>query len=111
MKLRELLVGIGFKVNEQNINAVESKIGKIKKNLSEVGTASTRAADMTSKGMATVGNASERAKQKTESAFSGIESKARGANEELHKMDSTLTGLKNKFVGALAFFREHYQDG
>lgn len=103
MKLRELLVGIGFKVNEQNINAVESKIGKIKKNLSEVGTASTRAADMTSKGMATVGNASERAKQKTESAFSGIESKARGANEELHKMDSTLTGLKNKFVGALAF--------
>ena len=53
--------------------------------------------------MATVGNASERAKQKTESAFSGIESKARGANEELHKMDSTLTGLKNKFVGALAF--------
>lgn len=85
MKLRELLVGIGFKVNEQNINAVESKIGKIKKNLSEVGTASTRAADMTSKGMAT------------------IESKARGANEELHKMDSTLTGLKNKFVGALAF--------
>lgn len=58
---------------------------------------------MTSKGMATVGNASERAKQKTESAFSGIESKARGANEELHKMDSTLTGLKNKFVGALAF--------
>lgn len=103
MKLRELLIGIGFKVNEQNINAVESKIGKIKKNLSEVGTASTRAADMTSKGMATVGNASERAKQKTESAFSGIESKARGANEELHKMDSTLTGLKNKFVGALAF--------
>lgn len=103
MKLRELLVGIGFKVNEQNINAVESKIGKIKKNLSEVGTASTRAADMTSKGMATVGNASERAKQKTESAFSGIESRARGANEELHKMDSTLTGLKNKFVGALAF--------
>lgn len=103
MKLRELLVGIGFKVNEQNINAVESKIGKIKKNLSEVGTASTRAADMTSKGMATVGNASERAKQKTESAFSGIESKARGANEELHKMDSTLTGLKNKFVSALAF--------
>lgn len=79
MKLRELLIGIGFKVNEQNINAVESKIGKIKKNLSEVGTASTRAADMTSKGMATVGNASERAKQKTESAFSGIESKARGA--------------------------------
>lgn len=103
MKLRELLIGIGFKVNEQNINAIESKIGKIKKNLSEVGTASTRAADMTSKGMATVGNASERAKQKTESAFSGIESKARGANEELHKMDSTLTGLKNKFVGALAF--------
>lgn len=103
MKIRELLVGIGFKVNEQNINAVESKIGKIKKNLSEVGTASTRAADMTSKGMATVGNASERAKQKTESAFSGIESKARGTNEELHKMDSTLTGLKNKFVGALAF--------
>lgn len=103
MKLRELLIGIGFKVNEQNINAVESKIGKIKKNLSEVGTASTRAADMTSKGMATVGNASERAKQKTESAFSSIESKARGANEELHKMDSTLTGLKNKFVGALAF--------
>jgi tape measure domain-containing protein len=103
LKLRELLIGIGFKVNEQNINAVESKIGKIKKNLSEVGTASTRAADMTSKGMATVGNASERAKQKTESAFSGIESKARGANEELHKMDSTLTGLKNKFVGALAF--------
>lgn len=103
MKLRELLIGIGFKVNEQNINAVESKIGKIKKNLSEVGTASTRAADMTSKGMATVGNASERAKQKTESAFSGMESKARGANEELHKMDSTLTGLKNKFVGALAF--------
>lgn len=103
MKLRELLIGIGFKVNEQNINAVESKIGKIKKNLSAVGTASTRAADMTSKGMATVGNASERAKQKTESAFSGIESKARGANEELHKMDSTLTGLKNKFVGALAF--------
>lgn len=103
MKLRELLIGIGFKVNEQNINAVESKIGKIKKNLREVGTASTRAADMTSKGMATVGNASERAKQKTESAFSGIESKARGANEELHKMDSTLTGLKNKFVGALAF--------
>lgn len=103
MKLRELLIGIDFKVNEQNINAVESKIGKIKKNLSEVGTASTRAADMTSKGMATVGNASERAKQKTESAFSGIESKARGANEELHKMDSTLTGLKNKFVGALAF--------
>lgn len=103
MKLRELLIGIGFKVNEPNINAVESKIGKIKKNLSEVGTASTRAADMTSKGMATVGNASERAKQKTESAFSGIESKARGANEELHKMDSTLTGLKNKFVGALAF--------
>lgn len=103
MKLRELLIGIGFKVNEQNINAVESKIGKIKKNLSEVGTASTRAADMTSKGMATVGNASERAKQKTESAFSGIESKARGANEELHKMNSTLTGLKNKFVGALAF--------
>lgn len=103
MKLRELLIGIGFKVNEQNINAVESKIGKIKKNLSEVGTASTRAADMTSKGMATVGNASERAKQKTESAFSGIESKARGTNEELHKMDSTLTGLKNKFVGALAF--------
>ena len=103
MKLRELLIGIGFKVNEQNINAVESKIGKIKKNLSEVGTASTRAADMTSKGMATVGNVSERAKQKTESAFSGIESKARGANEELHKMDSTLTGLKNKFVGALAF--------
>lgn len=103
MKLRELLIGIGFKVNEQNINAVESKIGKIKKNLSEVGTASTRAADMTSKGMTTVGNASERAKQKTESAFSGIESKARGANEELHKMDSTLTGLKNKFVGALAF--------
>lgn len=103
MKLRELLVGIGFKVNEQNINAVESKIGKIKKNLSEVGTASTRAADMTSKGMATVGNASERAKQKTESAFSGIESRARGANQELHKMDSTLTGLKNKFVGALAF--------
>lgn len=103
MKLRELLIGIGFKVNEQNINAVESKIGKIKKNLSEVGTASTRAADMTSKGMSTVGNASERAKQKTESAFSGIESKARGANEELHKMDSTLTGLKNKFVGALAF--------
>ena len=98
-----MLIGIGFKVNEQNINAVESKIGKIKKNLSEVGTASTRAADMTSKGMATVGNASERAKQKTESAFSGIESKARGANEELHKMDSTLTGLKNKFVGALAF--------
>lgn len=97
------MIGIGFKVNEQNINAVESKIGKIKKNLSEVGTASTRAADMTSKGMATVGNASERAKQKTESAFSGIESKARGANEELHKMDSTLTGLKNKFVGALAF--------
>ncbi|WP_456003542.1 tape measure protein [Phascolarctobacterium faecium] len=103
MKLRELLIGIGFKVNEQNINAVESKIGKIKKNLSEVGTASTRAADMTSKGMATVGNASERTKQKTESAFSSIESKARGANEELHKMDSTLTGLKNKFVGALAF--------
>lgn len=103
MKLRELLIGIVFKVNEQNINAVESKIGKIKKNLSEVGTASTRVADMTSKGMATVGNASERAKQKTESAFSGIESKARGANEELHKMDSTLTGLKNKFVGALAF--------
>lgn len=103
MKLRELLIGIGFKVNEQNINAVESKIGKIKKNLSEVGTASTRAADMTSKGMATVGNASERAKQKTESAFSGIKSKAHGANEELHKMDSTLTGLKNKFVGALAF--------
>lgn len=103
MKLRELLIGIGFKVNEQNINAVESKIGKIKKNLSEVGTASTRAADMTSKGMATVGNASERAKQKTESTFSGMESKARGANEELHKMDSTLTGLKNKFVGALAF--------
>jgi tape measure domain-containing protein len=103
LKLRELLIGIGFKVNEQNINAVESKIGKIKKNLSEVGTASTRAADMTSKGMATVGNVSERAKQKTESAFSGIESKARGANEELHKMDSTLTGLKNKFVGALAF--------
>jgi tape measure domain-containing protein len=103
LKLRELLIGIGFKVNEQNINAVESKIGKIKKNLSAVGTASTRAADMTSKGMATVGNASERAKQKTESAFSGIESKARGANEELHKMDSTLTGLKNKFVGALAF--------
>lgn len=98
-----MLIGIGFKVNEQNINAVESKIGKIKKNLSEVGTASTRAADMTSKGMATVGNASERAKQKTESAFSSIESKARGANEELHKMDSTLTGLKNKFVGALAF--------
>ena len=31
MKIRELLVGIGFKVNEQNINAVESKIGKIKK--------------------------------------------------------------------------------
>lgn len=58
---------------------------------------------MTSKGMATVGNASERTKQKTESAFSSIESKARGANEELHKMDSTLTGLKNKFVGALAF--------
>lgn len=103
MKVRELLIGIGFKVNEQNINAVESEIGKIKKNLSEVGTAFTRAADMTSKGMATVGNASERAKQKTESAFSGIESKARGANEELHKMDSTLTGLKNKFVGALAF--------
>jgi tape measure domain-containing protein len=103
LKLRELLIGIGFKVNEQNINAVESKIGKIKKNLSEVGTASTRAADMTSKGMATVGNASERTKQKTESAFSSIESKARGANEELHKMDSTLTGLKNKFVGALAF--------
>lgn len=69
MKLRELLIGIGFKVNEQNINAVESKIGKIKKNLSEVGTASTRAADMTSKGMATVGNASEHAKQKQKARF------------------------------------------
>lgn len=85
MKLRELLVGIGFEVNEQNLSSVENKIGKIKKNLGEVGTASTKAADLTSRGVVKIGNASDDAQKKTAKVFTGIETKARGANIELDK--------------------------
>lgn len=94
MKLRELLIGIGFKVNEGTVNAAEKKISKIKDNLDRVGVASTKATNTTSKGMEKVGTTSETANRKAQKALAGIESSARSANSELKKT----TGMFSKVI-------------
>ena len=85
MKLRELLISVGFDVNSTKFKNAETKINTIKKNLSDVGKTSKEATDTADKGMKDV--AASTAK----------------ASSEAHKANDKFGTLLDRFNSLAAF--------
>ncbi len=109
MKLRELLIGIGFKIDEQNISLAEKKIENVKKGLDKVGSASVTSAAKASKGFAGIGTAADATKKKSTQALAGIEAKAKDTNNELTRTTTlfkkvvAMVGLAGVLGATLSF--------
>lgn len=85
LKLRELLISVGFDVNSTKFKNAETKINTIKKNLSDVGKTSKEATDTADKGMKDV--AASTAK----------------ASSEAHKANDKFGTLLDRFNSLAAF--------
>lgn len=72
MKLRELLISIGFDVNSTKFKYVENKINAIKKNLSDVGETSKKATYAADKGMSDVAASTAKASAEVSKANDGF---------------------------------------
>lgn len=72
MKLRELLISIGFDVNSAKFKYVENKINAIKKNLSDVGETSKKATSAADKGMSDVAASTAKASTEISKANDGF---------------------------------------
>lgn len=70
MNLRDLLIGVGFKVNESSVANAEAKITKVKDRLGEVEDKSTKASAKTSSNIAQIGSTADRVGEKLD-AFIG----------------------------------------
>lgn len=68
MKLRELLISVGFDVNSTKFKNAETKINTIKKNLSDVGKNSKEATDTADKGMKDVAASTAKASSEAHKA-------------------------------------------
>lgn len=109
MKLRELLIGVGFKVNEQTLNATEKKIENLKVDLQRIGVTASTSSDKASQGFTKMGTTAAGAQRKSERALGGVAGKAREVNSELGRMSSlvnktfALIGGASLLLGTLSF--------
>ena len=72
MVIRDLLVAIGFNVDNNSFAKAEAKVGKLKQGLGSVDSASARAGRNSGKAIADIGNSADRATSKVDGLVNGM---------------------------------------
>lgn len=101
--LRELLVSVGFKVNESQFAQAEAKVQNIKSSMGKISKSGSDAAASAGRSMASIGDAAQRASAKAERAFQRSKNIVRENNLEISKTNDLLSTWGNRLNAIAAF--------